>query len=75
MTATVYILLYHECDTYRLQSSNRGVGKMDRLMTKNDNSFERLKDMQEKKVGLGWGSNNRRGVSISSAGGIKPTLL
>lgn len=28
---------------------------MDRLMTKNDNSFERLKAMQEKKVGLGVG--------------------
>lgn len=28
---------------------------MDCLMTKNDNSFEGLKDMQEKKVGLGVG--------------------
>lgn len=24
-------------------------------MMTNDNSFERLKDMQEKKVGVGWG--------------------
>lgn len=50
-----YYIMNVTGNTYRLQSSNRRVRKMDHLMTKNDNSFERLKDMQEKKVGLGVG--------------------